>query len=77
MDLKRMALGLHRKSYSVADKFFVEAMKGKCEIDSSTLLPYMQKILGNIEQLANKDENQKAEDALMYSTRILNYILYI
>lgn len=76
MDLKRVALGLHRKSFIMADKFFTEAMKRTQEIDSSTLLPYMQTILKNIQTLTNQNNEQKAENALMYSTRIQNYILY-
>jgi hypothetical protein len=76
MDLKRVALGLHRKSYAMADKFFIEAMKRSKEIDPSTLLPYMQTILINIQTLTNQNNEQKAENALMYSTRIQNYILY-
>ena len=76
MDLKRVALGLYRKSYTMADKFFIEALKRTKEIDSSTLLPYMQTILRNIEELSNLTNEQKAENALMYSTRIQNYILY-
>jgi len=76
MDLKRVALGLHRKSYAMADKFYIEAMKRKSEIDAETLLPYMQKMLHKIQDLENEHNDSKAENALMYSTRIQNYILY-
>lgn len=76
MDLKRAALGLHRKSYAMADTFLGEATKRANEIDVSTLLPYMQRILHDISTLSKQDNEQKAEKALMYSTRIQNYVLY-
>jgi len=75
MDLKRVALGLHRKSYGMAERFFGEAMKRKDEVNSHELLPYMQTILNNIGTLADKDNIEKAENALMYSTRIQNYVM--
>lgn len=76
MDLKRAALGLHRKSFAMADIFFNEAMKRKNEVNTSELLPYMQAILRNIDALSSQDNERKAENALMYSTRIQNYLLY-
>lgn len=76
MDLKRVALGLHRKSYGTANRFFIEAMKRKDEVNESELLPYMQTIIKHISALADQDDTCKAEDALMYSTRIQNYVLY-
>jgi len=76
MDLKRVALGLHRKSYGTADRFFIEAMKRKDEVKTHELLPYMQKIIKQVESLVNRSDEQKAEDALMYSVRIQNYVLY-
>lgn len=69
MDLKRVALGLYRKSDATAARFLIEAMKRKQEIDTQKLLPYMQQILTKV----NEDIN--AEDALMYSTRIQNYVM--
>ena len=76
MDLKRVALGIYRKSYGVSDRFLLEAMKRQKEIDRSKLLPYMQTIIKKIGMLAERDNAQKADDALMYSTRIQNYVLY-
>lgn len=70
MDLKRVALGLYRKSDTTAERFLREAMKRKQEIDTKQLLPYMQQMLMNV------NGHISAEDALMYSTRIQNYILY-
>lgn len=76
MDLKRVALGLHRKSYNMADRFFIEAMKRKDEVNKSELSPYMQTIIERIGLLTDLNNEQKSEDALMYSTRIQNYVLY-
>lgn len=76
MDLKRAALGLHRKSFGMANTFFQEAMKRKNEVQTSELLPYMQTLLHDIEKLSTRDAEQKAEHALMYSTRIQNYVQY-
>jgi len=70
MDLKRVALGLHRKSNSMADRFLHEAMKRKEEVNIKKLFPYMQHILMKL------NGHIDAEDALMYSTRIQNYVLY-
>lgn len=76
MDLKRVALGLHNNSFRMADIFLVEALKRKSEIDSTKILPYMQNILNSIDALADQDFEQKKENALMYSIRIQNYVLY-
>jgi hypothetical protein len=76
MDLKRVALGLHRKSYTMADRFFIEVMKRKDEVDIGELQPYMQTIIKRIGLLSDLDNEHRAEDALMYSTRIQNYVLY-
>ncbi|KKR00061.1 MAG: hypothetical protein UU25_C0031G0007 [Microgenomates group bacterium GW2011_GWB1_40_9] len=70
MDLKRVALGLHRKSANMADRFLTEAIKRRDEVNIDDVAPYMKTILGHIDSIHN------AEDALMYSTRIQNYILY-
>ncbi|MBU1327124.1 hypothetical protein KKB64_04640 [Patescibacteria group bacterium] len=76
MDLKRIALWLHRKSYSMADRFLNEAMKRKNEVNTNDLLPYMKAIIERVGSLSDRDNIHKAEDALMYSTRIQNYVLY-
>ena len=70
MDLKRVALGLYRKSHGMAERFLQEAIKRKHEVDAEKLLPYMQRILIKV------NNHMTAEDALMYSTRIQNYLLY-
>lgn len=77
MDLKRVALSLYRESYTTADRFSEEAMKRKKEIHMGTLAGYMRKMLIQLDdRLHEKDPLHKAEDALMMSTLIQNYILY-
>ncbi len=76
MDLKRVALGLHRKSYRMADRFLLEADKQSKELKISELLPYMQTIIRQAGNLINRKDDERAEDALLYSTRIQNYVLY-
>lgn len=66
-DLKRVALGLHRGSTTMANRFLEEALKRKTEVNFSTIDEYMQKLLNNL------DEKINADDALMYSTLIQNY----
>lgn len=74
MDLLRVALGLNRGSIKMAQRFEEEAIKRKSEIQQNLLKPYMQKILSNIDNLTENNNNaSKAEFALMYSTLIRNY----
>ena len=73
MDLKRVAIGNHRKSFAMANRFYDEALKRKNELDTAVLKEYLQHILKNIELLKDKEPEQIAERALMYSTLILNY----
>ncbi|MBI3577525.1 hypothetical protein HY086_05805 [Candidatus Gottesmanbacteria bacterium] len=74
MDLKRVSLGLQRKSFVMADRFSQEALQRKSEIDASTVKPYMRKILENLDSvLSQRDVDRKAEATLMYSTLIGNY----
>lgn len=66
-DLKRVALGLHRGSSKMAERFLEEALKRKDEVETDIVSPYIQKILTRL------DKNIDAENALMYSTLIQNY----
>lgn len=72
MDLKRVALGLHRGSNLMAEKFLGEALKRRDEIDTKTLKPYLVKLLGNIENIKKESKQKAAEDALLYSTLFQN-----
>lgn len=66
-DLKRVALGLHRKSNVMAGRFIEEALKRRAEVNVQEVAPYIQLVLKNLKT------NINADDALMYSTIIQNY----
>ena len=68
-DLKRVAMSLYRNSQVVADRFLEEAIKRKKEIKKNSLPPYLSFLLNKIKK------KMVAEDALMYSTLIQNYVL--
>lgn len=73
MDLKRVALGYHRRSIIMANRFLQEALKRRSEIDTTTVKPYVKKLLNKLDSLAaEKDTDRIAEDALMYSTLFQN-----
>ena len=72
MDLKRVALGYHRGSTFMAERFFQEALKRKSEIDSKNLKPYLAKLLNDMDKLNKKEQKRAAEDALLYSTIFQN-----
>lgn len=67
-DLKRVALGLHRGSGTMAQKFLDEALKRRSELKTEAIAPYIKNLLNLL------DKNIDADDALMYSTLIQNYI---
>lgn len=74
MDLLRVALGLHRGSYRMAERFSEEALKRKREVHEDDIKPYLKKTLSRMEEsLKVSDPEKKAEDTLMYSTIIRNY----
>jgi hypothetical protein len=76
MDLKRVAMGYHRGSNIMADRFLQEALDRKDEIDTTTIKPYLQNLLLKIDNLSlETDQQKKAEDALMYSTLFQNAAL--
>jgi len=66
-DLKRVALGLHRGSNKMAERFLEESLKRKEELDMNEVAPYLKKFISKL------DKKIEAEDALMYSTLIQNY----
>lgn len=73
MDLYRVALGYHRGSKKMAERFFVEALKRKDEIDIFIVKPYIKILLEKFPFIISQKEEQKiAEDALMYSTLFRN-----
>ncbi|MDO8620736.1 MAG: hypothetical protein Q7R31_00405 [Candidatus Levybacteria bacterium] len=76
MDLKRVALGYHRGSWALANRFFAEALKRRGEINKTSLKPYLIRFLKDMDKLKDERDNmKKAEDALMYSTLFQNAAL--
>ncbi len=68
MDLKRVAIGFHRNSYVMANRFLKEVLKRSKEMNSENLEPYLLKLLQNLKPtLSQKNKQKLAEDALMYS----------
>ncbi len=68
MDLLRAALGRHRGSHDMADRFVLEAERRVSELDKNFQPDLISKITTTLSQ---KSERQ-AEDLLMYSTLIRN-----
>lgn len=68
MDLLRAALGRHRGSHAMADRFIAEARERLNEIDDFSNLNLISKLKL---VLSSKSERQ-AEDLLMYSTLVRN-----
>ena len=77
LDLKRAAIGFHRGSYAMAEKFLSEAIKRKNEYKKNNIKPYLLRLLEKIENLKTQSKDELAENALMYSTLIQNYVLHI
>ncbi len=76
MDLLRVAKGLQRGSFRMAERFTDEALQRKSEVALDELKPYFRKVLIDMETaLRNSDKKKMAEDALMYSTRVRNYAM--
>ena len=74
MDLLRVALGYHKGSIKMAERFSEEAQKRIAEIEKSKVKPYFAKILNSLpSELSKKDRLEIAENALMYSTLCRNY----
>ncbi len=73
MDLKRVALGYHRNSLVMAQRFYEEALKRRQELDLTTIKPYMHPIFEKIGTMKKQSNEKIAEDALMYSILIQNY----
>lgn len=73
LDLRRVALGYHRGSNVMAERFLEEALKRKDEINSLTVKPYIQRLLLKLAPIRlEKDIQKKAESALLYSILFQN-----
>jgi len=76
LDLRRVALGYHRGSEKMADRFYEEALMRKEEIVLDSLKPYLQVLLKKFESLSLEENHiKRAESALMYSTLFQNAAL--
>ena len=77
LDLKRAALGYHNGSIKTADRFYKEALLRISELDVDSLKPYIKQHIEAVKRIEEKkDIEQRAEDALTYSTIIQNYCLH-
>lgn len=75
MDLKRVALGLYRGSQRMAETFQEEVRKRRKELDAQSTDAYLKKLITRIDAwMEEVDSCRKAEDALMYSTLLQNYV---
>lgn len=72
MDLLRAALGRHRGSQKMADRFVEEAKKRLDEVKDAI----NSKLITDINQALLSNSSRQAEDLLMYSTIIRNRSLY-
>lgn len=68
MDLLRAALGRHRGSHAMADRFIEESQKRIEELDPAFSL----KIINELKKVLATNSDRQAEDLLMYSTLIRN-----
>ena len=76
MDLLRAALGYHKGSNKMANRFVKEALKRCSEVDKTQLRPNFVRILNKIPIVhSSSDTSRIAEDALMYSTLLQNAAL--
>lgn len=73
MDLNRVALGLHRDSKVMAERFFQEALARRSEIELESVPPYIRKILIILEERKGSLNKQFAEDVLVYSILLENF----
>ncbi len=73
MDLLRVALGLHRGSHSMAERFREEAIKREQELEDEKLQGYLKKLVDSSKRVLADRSERTAEDALMYSVLFQNF----
>lgn len=74
LDLKRVALGYHSGSIKMADRFLLEIMRRKTQLDISLLSDTVKKLLTHIDKIQQeKNFKKKADDALMYSNLFISF----
>lgn len=78
MDLKRVAIGYHRGSTKMAARFSDEALRRINEVKLSQVKPYLRRFIKMLPEILEQgDKKRVAEDALMYSTILQNYVVHI
>lgn len=75
MDLKRVALGLYRGSYKMADRFKEEALIRSRELENNNIENYLRRLITGMKKSLSRNDEKGAEDALMYSTLFQNFSL--
>lgn len=76
LDLKRVAVGYHRGSNTMADRFMKEVQKRIVEAQTCAVKPYMRRHLIKIERIKRAaDRETMAEQALTYSIITQNYCM--
>ncbi len=68
MDLLRAAMGRHRGSHAMADRFIEESKNRIKELDAT----FSIKIVSELNKVLSTTSDRQAEDLLMYSTLIRN-----
>ena len=75
LDLDRISTSLNRNSFTVAERFVQEVINQQKQIGNSGLPDYIKKILSALPQaLSQQESKQKADDALMYSILLQNFV---
>lgn len=72
LDLNRVAIGIHRGSDKVAERFFHEALQRKKEIKETDVPQYIVQILNKINANQNLNEDF-AEKVMVYSILLENF----
>lgn len=75
MDLKRFAVGLHRGSFGMADRFKEEAVKRVDELEICSNSEYLNRLTLRLKRVLLDKSDRTAEDALMFSTLFQNFAL--
>lgn len=74
MDLLRVALGLHRRSFAMARRFAEEVLQRQKELESEKLDSYLLELLQKSKKIVKKLDEKNAEDVLMYSILFQNFV---
>lgn len=74
MDLRRVAIGLHRGSLLMAEKFKKEAVNRSKELNNKND-HYLTDLVNKMRESLAINSDRSAEDALMYSVLFQNYRL--